>query len=158
MKHLTIFLTLGFLYCFAGGYIEKGGYIDGIQLFPTATNFNYKDYYVICLDSKENKEGNYEEDITKYIEYIPSSEYKGGCEQIGEVSEYYLFHLFPASGKLDPEYAMVIPVQKLEGDTMINLRSWHETHYYSILGKVRVLKIKGDVIKFSLPAKTNEKK
>lgn len=154
MKKIILIINLLILHCFAGGYIEKGGYMDSIQFFPSATNIYIQDYYVICFDSKKYEEDQKEnKQITDYIVYIPSKNYKGGCEQYSEVSEYYLFHLLPSSGKLDPEYAITIPVQRLEGDTMINIRSWHETHYYSILGKVRVFKIKGDVIKFRIPEK-----
>ncbi len=152
MKSKIILLNFFLLYCFAGNVINKGGHIDNIQLYSTATNFFYNQFYVLCFDSKTyEKQNSTEKDITKFIEYIPNTHYKGGCEQIGEVSEYYLFHLFPVSGKIDPEYAIATVVQKLEGDTMINIRTWHETHYYSLLGKVRVLKVKGDVIKFTLP-------
>lgn len=154
MKKFNFIMIFTMVHCFAGGYIEKGGYIDSIQFFSSATNIYLQDYYIVCFDSKKFEEDQKEnKQIIDYIEYIPSKNYKGGCEQYSEVSEYYLFHLFPSSGKLDPEYAITIPVQKLEGDTMINIRSWHETHYYSILGKVRVFKIKGDVIKFQIPGK-----
>ncbi len=152
MKVYIIFLTLLLWNCFAGGFIEKGGKTDTIYLFPNATNIYTKDYYIICTKKEYqtlNLENNF--DISKYIEYIPVHSYKGGCEQYGEASQFYLFHLFPVSGSLDPEFAIVPIVQKLEGDTMIHIRGWHETHYYSILGQVRVFKVKGEVIKFRIP-------
>lgn len=168
IRHKHFIVILFFLNCFAGGYIEKGGHIDTLFLIPSATNVYKKDYYILCLDQekynqfqqKESKESQENFDITQFINYIPNTEYKGGCEQYGEVSQFYLFHLFPTSGSLDPEYAISLSVQKLEGDTMINIRGWHETHYYSILGQVRVFKIKGDVIKFNIinPPDKNETK
>lgn len=158
MKFRIVLLNFILLDCIAGGFTDKGGYVDNVHLYSSATNFSSKEFSVICFDSKKYEEdsNNLEKDIIKYIQYIPYNQYKGGCEQIGETSEFYLFHLFPASGKIDPEYAMTIPVQKLEGDTMINIRSWHETHYYSLLGKVRVFKVKGDVIKFAVLNKKDE--
>ncbi|GIX41023.1 MAG: hypothetical protein KatS3mg129_0756 [Leptospiraceae bacterium] len=149
---IIYFIILLFLNCFAGGYIEKGGHIDSIFLTPSATNIYINQYFIVCLDKEKYKKEQSENlDITKFITYIPVDKYKGGCEQYGEVSQFYLFHLFPTSGSLDPEYAITLAVQKLEGDTMVNIRAWHETHYYSILGQVRVFKVKGDVIKFQLP-------
>ena len=77
------------------------------------------------------------------------AQYRGGCEEDGETSRFFLFHLWPVTPPLDPAYAMGVPVQELEGDTMINIRSWHETHYYSILGHARVFHVRGDVIRFN---------
>lgn len=154
MKIYNIIFIIFFINCFSGGFIDKGGHVDNIYLFSQATNIYTNDYYIVCFKNNNVKKEELEQesfDITKYIEYIPRSNYKGGCEQYGESSQFYLFHIFPVSGKIDPEYAISLPVQKVEGDTMINIRSWHETHYYSILGQVRVFKIKGDVIKFQIP-------
>ncbi len=154
MKIYNIILLIFFINCFSGGFIEKGGHVDNIYLFNQATNIYTNDYYIICLKNKSINQEELEQesfDITKEIEYVPKNSYKGGCEQYGEASQFYLFHLFPISGKIDPEYAINLAVQKLEGDTMIHIRSWHETHYYSILGQVRVFKVKGDVIKFQIP-------
>jgi hypothetical protein len=38
-------------------------------------------------------------------------------------------------------------VQKIPGgDTLVNVKIWHETHYYFPLGTVSVVKVEGDVI------------
>jgi len=55
---------------------------------------------------------------------------------------------------LDPTYALGIAVQELEGDTMTQIRIWHETHYYSILGHVRVMHLRGNVVRFLQPKAT----
>jgi len=153
MKLIKFYIiSLFFLNCLAGAFIDKGGHVDSMYLTNSATNVYRNNFYVICLKS-DNQNPEEEMDISKKIQYIPFEQYKGGCEQYGEVSQFYLFHLFPTSDSLDPEYAINTVVQKFEGDTMINIRGWHETHYYSLLGQVRVFKVKGDVIKFAIPEK-----
>ncbi len=155
MKFIKFIITLFYLvflsFCFAGGYTEKGGHIYSLQIFESASNVYTDEYYIICIDNEKFKANPEETDISKFINYIRKEEYKGGCEQTGEASQFYLFHMFPTSGKLDPEYAINTTVQKWEGDTMINIRSWQETHYYTFIGQVIVFKVKGDIIKFQLP-------
>ena len=92
------------------------------------------------------------------VKYIIPEKYRGGCEEESQHSVFYLFNLIPVTPPLNPEYAISTAVQRLEGDTMINIRAWHETHYYSLLGRVSVFKIRGDVIRFSLPQNSKVKK
>jgi len=82
------------------------------------------------------------------VRYENPETFTGICEQEGESSVFFLFNMFPVTPAINPEYAIATAVQQLEGDTMISLRTWHETHYYSILGRVSVFKVKGRVIKF----------
>jgi hypothetical protein len=86
-------------------------------------------------------------DLT-YISYKTPEGYKGECDEEGETSQFFLFNMFPATAPLSPDLAMSKAVQRLEGDTMINIRTWHEFHYYTVLGRVSVFKVKGTVIKF----------
>ena len=61
---------------------------------------------------------------------------------------FYLFHMWPVTNPLNPDYAMGLIVQELEGDSLVHIRTWHERHYYSVLGHAVVMKFKGDVIRF----------
>ena len=90
------------------------------------------------------------------VTYLPAAQYRGGCEQEGQHSVFYLFNVFPVSPPLNPEYAISVAVQRLEGDTMINIRAWHETHYYSAMGRVSVFKVRGDVIRYLTPKEQRE--
>ncbi len=68
---------------------------------------------------------------------------------IGESSVFLFLGIFPMTPPLNTEYALSEAVQKIEGgQTLINLAIWHETHYYFPIGKVSVVKIEGDVIRF----------
>lgn len=146
-----LFSTAG---CFPGGIIDRGGFVDAAGILPEATSVRNASYRIVCRNSDEVKRR--EELVAKGepvpntppVTYVTPEEYKGGCEVNGESSRFFLFHLWPVTPALDPAYAMGIPVQELEGDSMINIRTWHETHYYSILGHVRVFRVRGDVIRF----------
>lgn len=91
------------------------------------------------------------------IRFVSPQDYQGGCEQEGEHSVFFLLNLFPVTPPLNPEYAISTAVQRLEGDTMVKIRIWHEVHYYSLLGRVSVLKVRGDVIRFDTPAVSGDK-
>ncbi len=68
----------------------------------------------------------------------------------GEHSQFYFLYLFPVTPHLNMEYALSQAVQKVEnGESIINLKIWHETHNYFPLGKVSVVKVYGDVIKYN---------
>jgi len=146
--------------CFPGGIVEKGGFTDHIDLQPEATLTKEADYQIVCKD---------EDEIARRIELEKSGEpvpntpaviykdkggYTGGCEVDTETSQFFLFHLWPMTPFLDPTYALGIAVQELEGDTMTQIRIWHETHYYSILGHVRVMHLRGNVVRFLQPKAT----
>lgn len=147
--------------CFpGGGFFQKGGFVDQVQVFSEATRTGQSPYSIVCRDRDEIKR---RAEMVERGETPPTdpplilknpAEYKGGCEEEGETSRFYMLHLWPVTPPLDPAYAMGRPVQELEGDTMINVRAWHETHYYSILGHVRLYRVRGDVIRFN----TTEKK
>ncbi|MCB1165865.1 MAG: hypothetical protein KDK33_06915 [Leptospiraceae bacterium] len=140
--------------CFPGGFFEKGGFVDHGGWIPAATLTHNAPYRYVCPDEKEIlrreellKEGKQLPGEAPVL-LIPPNEYHGQCPQEASTSVFYLFHLFPATPPMDPHYAMGLAVQKVEGDTMINIKTWHETHYYSILGHARVFYVKGDVIRF----------
>ena len=151
---LTAALLLSTAGCFPGGIVDRGGFVDGAGILPEATSVRNASYRIVCRDRDEVKRR--EELVAKGepvpntppVTYVTPEEYKGGCEVNGESSRFFLFHLWPVTPTPDPAYAMGLPVQELEGDTMINIRTWHETHYYSILGHVRVFRVRGDVIRF----------
>ncbi|MCR9144655.1 MAG: hypothetical protein NXI24_20625 [bacterium] len=141
------------LACFPGGILDKGGMVYNAGITPAITLTRGAPYKIVCVDRAElqRRETLSEADLRVLgpaVEYRPAREYRGGCEQTGESSVFFLFNMWPATPPLDPEYAVGTAVQRLEGDTMINIHYWHETHYYSLLGRVAVMKVRGDVIKF----------
>jgi len=124
-----------------------------IHIIPSATRMYRASYEVICLDSIKRKKWEKAlangESLPPPASYIPLDEYTGGCKETGSHSTFYLFNLFPVTAPVNPEYAVSSTVQKLEGDSMINIVAWNELHYYSILGRVSVYKVSGDVIRFT---------
>ncbi|MCE9597616.1 MAG: hypothetical protein K8S54_06570 [Spirochaetia bacterium] len=154
-RHYALLATccLSAASCIPGGVIDKGGHSDHAGIIPQATRTHGAPYKLVCYDATEAKRReNLPEDGEKPagppVRYENPTDYRGGCEEEGESSIFFLFNMFPVTAQLDPEYAIAMAVQRLEGDTMIGIRSWHETHYYSILGRVSVFKVKGRVIKF----------
>lgn len=152
MALAAIFLTT--VSCFPGGIIERGGFTDHAGILAEATSVRDASYRIVCRDEEEVRR---REELaakgeaipnTPPVTYVAPEVYRGGCEVDGESSRFFLFHLWPVTPAIDPAYAMGLPVQELEGDTMIHIRTWHETHYYSILGHVRVFRVRGDVIRF----------
>jgi len=146
-------LLLALPACFSGGVVEKGGYARDMGFRAQITPTRGAPYKVICIDEAEVKrrEELSEEELARLgppVRYESMYEYDGGCEFEGEHSTFFLFNLWPATPPLDPTYAAGKAVQSVEGDTMIHIRYWHETHYYSLLGRVMVLKVKGAVIRF----------
>lgn len=72
----------------------------------------------------------------------------------GESSTFFLLGLWPMTKPLDIDYAMSLAVQKVEGgQSLVNMRVWHETHYYFPLGSVSVVKVTGDVVSFTAAKK-----
>lgn len=138
--------------CAPAGIIDKGGFTDHAGIRAEATQTRSAPYNVICPDKEEIKrrEELPEDEVPNEpaIRLVSPGAYNGGCEVTGEASQYYLFHLWPVTGKIDPQYAIATAVQSVEGDTMIRIRTWHESHGYSILGHARVFKARGDVIRF----------
>lgn len=179
---LTVFLSgLLFLAgtagaCLPGGVVREGGYADHLQLIPAATQTHGATYKVICYDQAEIKrrkalkERNELEirsareagktppepldlsTLNPPFRLVEPAAYRGECDQQGQHSVFYLFHFARVTPPLDPERAITEAVQRLEGDTMVGIRAWHETHYYSILGMARVYKVRGTVVKFDTPA------
>lgn len=142
--------------CMPGGIIDKGGRVHAPGIAPAITQTRGAPYKIVCIDPEEveRREELPEEErrsLGPPVVYLPAHEYRGGCEQTGETSVFFLFNMWPSTAPLDPEYAVATAVQSLEGDTMINISYWHETHYYSILGTAFVFKARGDVIKFLAP-------
>ena len=157
--------------CLPGGIIQKGGHATDVRVYTAATLTRGANYEVVCWDEAEAnrrknekkaaeeraKKGEEEKkkesgvELGPPVKYVKREDYKGGCEQEGEHSMFFLFNLIPATAPLNPEYALSQAVQRLEGDTMVNIRAWHEVHYYSVLGRVSVFKVRGDVIRFILP-------
>lgn len=139
--------------CLPGGIIDKGGISDHAGVIPQATRTHGAPYKLVCYDRSEAvRRETLPEDAEKPagppVRYESPETFTGQCDEEGESSIFFLFNMFPVTGKLDPEYAIATAVQRLEGDTMIRMRTWHETHYYSILGRVAVFKVRGRVIKF----------
>ncbi len=139
--------------CFAGGVFNKGGLTNMVAIAPSATMTRGAPYRVICLDQEEIKrrEDLPEEELKTLgppVRLVPMAEYDGRCSLTGEASTFFLFNLWPVTPPLDAEYAIGSAVQSVEGDTMIRIRIWHESHYYSLLGHAQVLKARGDVIRF----------
>lgn len=150
---LPLALALG---CFPGGVITKGGSVHTVGFLASATRTQGAPYLIVCYDEQEAKR---REDLREKdpkaeipagppVRFEDPAAYKGGCELEGESSVFFLFNLWPATPRLNPEYAFAMAVQKVEGDSMVNIRTWHETHFYSLLGQVHVFKVRGDVIKF----------
>lgn len=99
-----------------GGIIEKGGRVRNTGLISEAT---------LIRKDKLNILGTAE----------------------GESSTFFYLGLIPLTNPLNIEYAMSQAVQKIPGgDTLVNVKIWHETHYYFPLGTVSVVKVEGDVI------------
>lgn len=149
--------------CTPGGIIDKGGYRDQAGFIPAATRTRGAPYKVVCYDDaearrRENLPADAEKPAGPPVRYVPSEEWTAGCEEEGESSVFFLFNMFPVTPPISPEYAVATAVQRLEGDTMIGMRTWHETHYYSVLGRVSVFKVKGRVIKFLSEAEQEEAK
>lgn len=147
--------------CTPGGIIDKGGYRDQAGFIPQATRTRGAPYKIVCFDDAEDRRREAlppeaEKPAGPPVRYVMPSEWKGGCEIEGESSVFFLFNMFPVTPPISPEYAIATAVQRLEGDTMISMRTWHETHYYSILGRVSVFKVKGQVIKFLSEAEQTE--
>ena len=139
--------------CMPGGVVDKGGRVHAPGIAPAITRTRGAPYKIVCIDPAEvrRREELPEEErrnLGPPITYLEAHNYSGGCEQTGESSVFFLFNMWPATPPLDPEYAVAAAVQGLEGDTMINITYWHETHYYSLLGTAFVFKARGDVIKF----------
>jgi hypothetical protein len=71
-------------------------------------------------------------------------------KEVGEHSQFYFLYIFPVTPHLNIEYALSQAVQKVEnGESIVNLKIWHETHNYFPLGKVSVVKVEGDIIKYN---------
>ncbi|MBI3396017.1 MAG: hypothetical protein HY042_09290 [Spirochaetia bacterium] len=147
--------------CFPGGILDKGGSTGVVGIIPAASNLKGAPFKIVCFDKEEALRREQERERAAKagekasgtvqappVKYVDADKYKGGCEEEGESSQFVLFGMWPVTGKLNPEYAMSMAVQRLEGDTMINIRTWHEAHFYSIIGRAVVFKARGDVIKF----------
>lgn len=165
----VIFLTWSA--CIPGGVFDKGGIVNGGGILPAATRLRGSEYDIVCYDKAEalRREKEREKALEQEeaggeaaakvsgqvkgppVRYIPAEEYTGGCEEEGEHSMFFIFNIIPVTSPINPHYALSMAVQRLEGDSMIHIKTWHETHYYSLLGRAIVYKIRGDVIRFRRP-------
>ena len=174
-------LVLAAAACLPGGIIREGGYANHVQLIPTATRTRGAGYRIICQDQDEikrrtalkkrrdleirtaRKEGGKPppaldlSGLNPPYRLVSPVAYRGECDQQGQHSVFYLFHFVRVTPPLDPERAISEAVQRFEGDTMVGIHAWHETHYYSIIGVARVFKVRGAVIKFNSPTDTEQK-
>lgn len=115
-KNSKLLVLLFTLNCLGGALADKGGAIINMGHSPSAT-------------------------------VIRSEDYKTLGESEGESSAYYLLGLIPVTPPLNIDYAMSQAVQKIpNGSSMVNVRTWIESHYYFPVGKVLVLKVKGQVV------------
>ncbi len=145
--------SLFFAACFPGGVISRGGTSGQAAMAPAITLTRGAAYDIVCFDEaeaqrRESLDEQERRSLGPPVRYIAPENYRGGCETEGESSVFLLLNIWPATPPIDVDYAIGGAVQRLEGDTMIRIRTWHETHYYSILGRARVLKVRGDVIRF----------
>lgn len=162
--------------CVPGGIVREGGLTDNVMLIPTATRTRGAGYRVVCPDEQEVARRNALKErreldirtakqngeqppppldfsnLNPPFRLVEPAVYQGQCDRTGQHSAFYLFNLVRVTPPLDPERAITTAVQEVEGDTMIGMRAWHETHYYSLLGSARVFKVKGTVVKFRSPA------
>lgn len=115
-KNLSVFFFSLSLWNCMGGVVDKGGNFRDASLYPSATILRADGYKVL-----------------------------GEAE--GESSAFYLLGLIPVTSPINIDYALSQAVQVYpEGGSMVNMRLWTETHYFFPVGKVLVLKVKGDVI------------
>ncbi|MCR9143677.1 MAG: hypothetical protein NXI24_15625 [bacterium] len=146
-------LLLACAACVPGGIVTKGGVSGQAAIYPAITRTRGADYDILCFDQTEAKrrealDEQERRSLGPPVRLTPAENYRGGCEVEGESSVFLLFNIWPATRPLDVEYAISTAVQRLEGDTMIRIHAWHETHYYSLLGRARVFKVRGDVIRY----------
>jgi hypothetical protein len=148
----------GLVACVPGGVITRGGTSGQGAIHPAITLTRGAAYDVVCLDQGEARRRE-SLDVAELrglgppVRYIAPEKYQGGCEVEGESSVFLLLNIWPATPPLNVDYAISGAVQRLEGDTMIHIHTWHETHYYSILGRSRVFKVRGDVIRYRRTAR-----
>ena len=116
-KRVFILLTYSVIFSNClGGIADKGGMVRNFGITPNATNLQAETFKIL-----------------------------GRSE--GESSTFFYFGLIPLTNPLNIEYALSQAVQKIPGgDTIINIKIWHETHYYFPLGTVSVVKVQGDVV------------
>jgi len=102
--------------------------------------------------------------LSRDIGFLPEATMGRGAEYVaignstGESSTFFLFGIFPISDALNIEYALSEAVQKIPGgQSIVNVRIWHETHFYFPIGRVSVVKVEGDVIKYVQPAELPKK-
>ncbi|MBE7413579.1 MAG: hypothetical protein L6Q54_06065 [Leptospiraceae bacterium] len=95
--------------------------------------------------------GGYSRDIsiTPSATVIRTDNYKILGKSEGRSSVFFLFNLFPVTNPLNIEYALSQAVQKIPGgQSMVNIKIWHETQYYFPLGRVHIVNVEGDVVSF----------
>ncbi len=80
---------------------------------------------------------------------IRTDNYKILGKSEGQSSSFFLFNLFPVTNPMNIEYALSQAVQKIPGgQSMVNIRIWHETQYFFPLGRVHTVNVEGDVVSF----------
>ena len=137
--------------------MTRGGRVHEVGVIPAATRTRGAAFRYVCFDptEAERREDLPAEEVQNLgppVFYLEPTEYQGaGCFSDGESSVFFLFNLWPVTPPLDPDYAISLAVQRLRGDTMINMVFWHEVHYYSLLGSAFVFHVRGNVIKFASP-------
>lgn len=164
--------------CFFGGIVVRGGHSHRTDIVPAASLTRGANYQIVCTVSQIDampadlqtqtrqaifKKVQASKKITENVEttnqntsaaelahvrLILRDAYQGGCERDGQTSVFFLLNLFPLTDPLDTERAIALAVQSVEGDSMVNLRVWHEIHYYGLIGRVAVWHVRGDVIRY----------
>lgn len=168
MKKALFYSTIPLLFsmsltgCFTGSLgFSEGGRTTGSRIEPSATFTRGATYKIICPDQEELKRREKLVDEGEDISNLPPAtllvdpeNYDGkSCKYEGMSSVFFLFNFVPVTPPLNPSYAISTAVQKVEGDTMIHMHSWNEIHYYGILGRVAVFKVRGDIVRFESPGK-----
>ncbi len=143
VKKSTAFLAFLLTFaCLPGGVIQKGGRTDQLLFLPAASMTHGAPYRILCPAGAERAAQGFSSELRNLANY------HGECDVTGTHSTFYLLHLVPVTEPLNPAFAIARAVDSLEGDTMIHIRAWHETHYYGILGAARVFNVRGTVVRF----------
>jgi len=164
MKTLPFLLVYGsffFISCFSAGVYKEGGFVSQPFILPAVSRIGNAPYRVLCKKDQIAKIPEQHTSLVAPDIYgVDPAHYLGGCRQIGSDSVFILFHMFPLTRQLDPDYALSNLVASIEGDTAISVQAWKETHIYGILGRAIVWKVSGEVIRYenrNIPEQKNEK-
>ncbi|MCB1175214.1 MAG: hypothetical protein KDK39_16685 [Leptospiraceae bacterium] len=156
---VLLITTAGVNGCFFGGLVVKGGQSYAVQWQSEAAIMNAVAFDYICQNtvtsaSPETESGNAgpaAEQVDAKVQpfrYISPAEYQNDCPVESQSSVFFLFNMLPVTPPLDVDYALSRAIQMREGDNVIDMQAWHEVHYYGIIGRVFVYRLRGHVIRY----------